>query len=107
MSTDPKALQELLRHVGDKWSLLAVEQLAIKKHRFSELKRAVPGVSQRMLTLTLRSMERLGLVWRTVFEDMPQRVEYELTPLGRSLVAPSKGLVQWAWDHVGTVARKT
>jgi len=90
--------RQMLDHVGDKWSLLVIamlEQRPAKRARFSELKRSIPGISQRMLTATLRSLERDGLLTRDVFPEVPPRVEYELTPLGRQFMQPVRGLVEW------------
>lgn len=95
----PKVSQVLAR-IGEKWSVLIIIMLAEKVRRFSELKRAIGGVSQRMLTLSLRGLERDGLVKRTVFPVVPPRVEYELTPLGRSLHAPVSALGEWARTHL-------
>lgn len=97
-SLSPSALVEfrdILSRVGDKWALLVVSTLDERSRRFSELKRGVPGISQRMLTLTLRGLERDGLVKRTVVVSMPQRVDYELTPLGRTLLEPAWRLLDW------------
>ena len=93
------AAREVLDLVGDKWSLLAMALLGQGPLRFSELKRAVDGVSQRMLTLTLRKLERDGLVTRTVTPTRPPRVDYALTELGRTLLRPVRGLVRWAEVH--------
>lgn len=95
----PKISQVLAR-IGEKWSVLIIIMLAEKVRRFSELKRAIGGVSQRMLTLSLRGLERDGLIKRTVFPVVPPRVEYELTPLGRSLHAPVSALGEWARTHL-------
>jgi DNA-binding HxlR family transcriptional regulator len=95
----PKVSQVLAR-IGEKWSVLIIIMLTEEPRRFSELKRAIGGVSQRMLTLSLRGLERDGLVKRTVFPVVPPRVEYELTPLGRSLVAPVSALGEWARAHL-------
>ena len=95
----PKISQVLAR-VGEKWSVLIIIMLADGPRRFSELKRAIGGISQRMLTLSLRGLERDGLVKRTVFPVVPPRVEYELTPLGRSLHAPVSALGEWARGHL-------
>ena len=89
-------MSEVLSRVGDKWSVLVIMRLGRGKRRFSELKRMVDGVSQRMLTLTLRGLERDGLVTRTVTPTIPPRVDYELTPLGRDLLKPVAGLGDWA-----------
>jgi DNA-binding HxlR family transcriptional regulator len=95
----PKISQVLAR-IGEKWSVLIIIMLAERPRRFSELKRAIGGISQRMLTLSLRGLERDGLVKRTVFPVVPPRVEYELTPLGRSLHAPVSALGEWARNHI-------
>ena len=95
---DPIAFRELLTKVGDKWSifvLLALSMLPGKRARFSELNRAIPAISERMLALTLRQAERDGLVTRELFAEVPPRVEYELTPMGRSLLPALQGLVDW------------
>jgi DNA-binding HxlR family transcriptional regulator len=95
---DPAAVRELLTKVGDKWSIfliLSLAQLPKGRARFSELERAIPGISQRMLTLTLRNLERDGLLTRELFPEVPLRVEYELTDLGHSLLFPMQGLVDW------------
>ena len=99
---DPAAVRELLSKVGDKWSiflLLSLAQLPGGRARFSQLERAIPGISQRMLTLTLRTLERDGLLIRELFPEVPLRVEYELTALGRSLLLPMQGLVDWVKEH--------
>lgn len=98
----PKISQVLAR-IGEKWSVLIIIMLAEKPRRFSELKRAIGGVSQRMLTLSLRGLERDGLVKRTVFPVVPPRVEYELTPLGRSLHGPVSALGEWARSHLAEI----
>ncbi|MGX8881844.1 winged helix-turn-helix transcriptional regulator [Methylovorus sp. SPW-M1] len=90
-----RATREILERIGDKWSLYVVGSLREGPLRFSELRRAIDGVSQRMLTLTLRGLERDGLVTRTVFPSVPPRVDYELTPLGRTLLEPVSILIKW------------
>jgi DNA-binding HxlR family transcriptional regulator len=90
------AVREVLNRVGDKWSVLIVALLGQGKKRFSELRRSVEGISQRMLTLTLKGLERDGLITRTVYPTIPPRVEYELTRLGRTLLIPIIGLGNWA-----------
>lgn len=90
------AVREVLTRVGDKWSVLVVVVLGDGSKRFSELRRMIEGISQRMLTLTLRGLERDGLVTRTVEPTIPPRVDYELTPLGRTLLEPVMGLAAWA-----------
>lgn len=91
-----KGVTNVLQRVGDKWSMLVVTVLADGPRRFSELRRDIEPISQRMLTLTLRSLERDGLVTRTVTPTIPPRVDYELTPLGRSLQKPVLDLALWA-----------
>jgi len=98
-----QTISGLLQRIGDKWSVLVVETLGHGSLRFNELRRAIPSVSQRMLTLTLRNLERDGLVSRTVTPTIPPRVDYELTELGRSLQKPICGLVQWAIAHEGAI----
>jgi DNA-binding HxlR family transcriptional regulator len=97
------ATRDVLNRVGDKWSVLIVRVLGDGRCRFSEVLRAVDGISQRMLTLTLRGLERDGLVVRTVFPTIPPRVEYELTELGRTLRVPIQALADWAADHRATI----
>ena len=93
---DCRAVSEVLDRVGDKWSVLVVTMLGDGPKRFNELRRAIASISQRMLTLTLRGLERDGLVTRTVFATVPPRVDYALTELGRSLLVPVHGLGLWA-----------
>ncbi|MFZ3216106.1 MAG: helix-turn-helix domain-containing protein [Candidatus Acidiferrales bacterium] len=90
------AIREVLNRVGDKWSVLVVTLLGDGKKRFSELRRTTEGISQRMLTLTLKGLERDGLITRTVYSTIPPRVEYQLTKLGSSLLLPITGLRDWA-----------
>ncbi|UDY34213.1 winged helix-turn-helix transcriptional regulator [Dermatobacter hominis] len=97
-------IRDLLDRLGDKWSLLVVELLGRGTRRFSELRREIDGVSQRMLTLTLRNLERDGLVTRTVHPVVPPRVDYELTALGRSLLAAVDPLVAWTRAHRDQIA---
>jgi len=93
---DCRAVSEVLSRVGDKWTVLVVTTLGDGPKRFNELRKALGSISQRMLTLTLRALERDGLVTRTVFPTIPPRVDYELTRLGRSLLDPVSGLGLWA-----------
>jgi len=93
---DCRAVSAVLARIGDKWSVLIVSRLGNRAMRFGELKREIGGISQRMLTLTLRGLERDGLVTRTVFPTIPPRVDYELTTLGRSLLEPVTALGDWA-----------
>ncbi len=92
-------VRDVLKRVGDKWSVLVVALLRDGPKRFSELRRAIDGISQRMLTLTLRSLERDGLVTRTVEPTIPPRVDYELTKLGRTLLEPVIALARWSQEH--------
>src|SRR5256885_8319861 len=98
-----RTISTLLSRIGDKWTVLVVTTLADGSKRFNELRREIPTVSQRMLTLTLRNLERYGLVSRTVTPTIPPRVDYELTELGQSLQKPIAGLAQWALDNLGTI----
>ena len=93
---DCRAVSEVLERVGDKWTVLVVVTLGEGPKRFNELRRAIASISQRMLTLTLRGLERDGLVTRTVFATIPPRVDYELTELGHSLLEPVGALGSWA-----------
>ena len=90
------AVHEVLSQIGDKWTVLVVRALNDGPRRFSELKRDVDGISQRMLTLTLKTLERDGFVTRTVYPTIPPRVDYELTALGHSLSEPLGVIAQWA-----------
>ena len=96
---DCRGVASVLARVGDKWSVLVIMLLGDGPRRFNELKRMIGGISQRMLTLTLRGLERDGLVTRTVFPTIPPRVDYELTDLGRGLQQPVRALGEWAMDH--------
>jgi DNA-binding HxlR family transcriptional regulator len=93
---DCRAVSEVLARVGDKWTVLVVTVLGDGPKRFNEIRRALGSISQRMLTLTLRGLERDGLVTRTVFPTIPPRVDYALTRLGKSLLDPVSGLGLWA-----------
>ncbi|MBV9046604.1 MAG: helix-turn-helix transcriptional regulator [Alphaproteobacteria bacterium] len=95
-----KAVSGVLARVGDKWSVLIVTRLGQRPMRFNELKRDIAGISQRMLTLTLRGLERDGLVTRTVFPTIPPRVDYQLTALGKSLLEPVTALGNWALRNI-------
>ncbi|MBD0422736.1 helix-turn-helix transcriptional regulator [Streptomyces sp. TRM S81-3] len=90
---------QILSLIGDKWSILVIGQLRDRTLRFSELHRAVKGISQRMLTLTLRQLERDGLLTRTVHPSVPPRVDYALTPLGATLLDSVVALGEWATAH--------
>lgn len=95
-SEDCRAISEILQRVGDKWTVLVVGMLGNGPMRFSELRHAVGGISQKMLTTTLRGLERDGFVTRTVFPTIPPRVDYELTELGHQLQEPVNALADWA-----------
>jgi DNA-binding HxlR family transcriptional regulator len=97
--TDCRGVASILARVGDKWSVFVIMMLIDGPMRFNELKRTINGISQRMLTLTLRGLERDGLVTRTVFPTIPPRVDYELTELGHGLAKPVKALGQWVFEH--------
>ena len=100
VAEDCRAVSEVLARVGDKWTVLVVSTLGDGPKRFNELRRALGSISQRMLTLTLRGLERDGLVTRTVFPTIPPRVDYELTDLGRGLAQPVQALGKWAFEHL-------
>ena len=97
--SDCRGVASILARVGDKWSVFVIMLLGNGPRRFNEIKRMVGGISQRMLTLTLRGLERDGLVTRTVFPTIPPRVDYEFTDLGRGLWQPVEALGQWAHNH--------
>src|SRR6201987_5897251 len=103
--SDCRAVASVLSRVGDKWSVLVIMLLVGGPRRLNELKRMIGGISQRMLTLTLRGLERDGLVTRTIFPTIPARVDYELTELGRGLAKPVKALGQWAMAHIQEIER--
>ncbi len=95
--TEPcRKISQILSRIGDKWSVLVVMILSEGPQRFSELRNRIGGISQKMLTATLRGLERDGLVTRTIFPTIPPRVEYELTDLGRELTVPVIALGEWA-----------
>lgn len=96
--------RRLLDRIGDRWTVLVVGALETGPLRFSSIRRTVEGVSQKMLTQTLRGLERDGLVTRTVYAEVPPRVEYELTQAGRTISGPLKALERWSIDHFGKVA---
>ncbi|GAA2527329.1 winged helix-turn-helix transcriptional regulator [Winogradskya humida] len=97
--TDSSRIHAILGMVGDKWSLLVVCNLRHGPRRFTELKRAIDGVSQRMLTVTLRNLERQGILTRTIHQVMPPHVSYELTPMGATLCATALPMVEWAFEN--------
>src|SRR5215831_8979405 len=102
---DCRGVASVLSRVGDKWSVFVIMMLSDGPKRFNELKRMINGISQRMLTLTLRGLERDGLLTRTVFPTIPPRVEYALTALGRDLLQPVSGLSDWALRNQAKIAR--
>ncbi|GAA3594072.1 helix-turn-helix domain-containing protein [Nonomuraea rosea] len=95
-----RVIRAILDRICNKWTLLVVATLDQGSVRFTDLQRQIPGISQRMLTLTLRNLERDGLVSRTVHAEVPPRVEYALTPTGKSLIPPALALAGWATEHV-------
>ncbi len=109
---DGHAVRELLTRIGDKWSILLIVTLAKtfkKRARFSELMNHIPGISQRMLTTTLRNLERDGMLTRHIFPEIPPRVEYELTYLGHSLLVHMQSLINWVganWSDVNKAREK-
>jgi DNA-binding HxlR family transcriptional regulator len=94
------AVRAILDRIGNKWALLIVATLDQGTLRFTDLHAQITGISQRMLTLTLRNLERDGLVARAVYAEVPPRVEYTLTPTGKSLIQPALALASWAIEHV-------
>src|SRR3984957_8259386 len=104
LPSDCRAVSDVLARIGDKWSVLAVTRLGNGPLRFNELRRAIGGISQRMLTLTLRGLERDGLITRTVFSTIPPRGDYALTPLGRDLLDPVSALGAWAIRNQAKIA---
>ncbi|WP_423924314.1 winged helix-turn-helix transcriptional regulator [Frigoribacterium sp. 2-23] len=101
--SDDCPTRRVLDRIGDRWTVLIVGTLSHGPRRFSEIRRHVEGISQKMLTQTLRGLERDGLVTRTVFAEVPPRVEYALTEAGRTLCAPLKALEDWSIEHFGDV----
>ncbi|MFD0853589.1 winged helix-turn-helix transcriptional regulator, partial [Actinomadura adrarensis] len=95
-----QTLRAILDRICNKWTLLVVATLDQGSLRFTDLHQQIPGISQRMLTLTLRNLESDGLVSRTAYAEVPPRVEYALTPTGKSLIAPALALAGWAIEHV-------
>ncbi len=99
-----RTVSAVLSRIGDKWSVLIIMQLGGGSRWFSELRRAIGSISQRMLTLTLRGLERDGIISRTVTPTIPPRVDYELTDLGKSLCEPVHALGNWALDNHEKIA---
>ena len=106
LSYDPQIcpVRHVIHDIGDKWSILLITALKSRDHRFSELRRAVPDISQRMLTQTLRKLERDGFVSRAVTPSIPPRVDYALTELGKSLCSQLATLAEWALENRASVA---
>ena len=101
---DSAFIREVLDRIGDKWTVLVISTLGTGALRYSDLQASVPGISQRMLTVTLKELERDGLIIRTAYAEIPPRVVYELTDLGRSLMEAVMGLAAWAANHHAEVA---
>ena len=95
--------RDILDRVGDKWSLYVIAYLGQGPARFTELRRGIEGISQRMLTVTLRGLERDGIVTRTVRQVMPPHVDYALSPMGETLFAATKTLIAWSDDHLAQI----
>ena len=105
LPADCRVISDVLSRIGDKWSVLVVSRLGDGPLRFNELRRSIGGISQRMLTLTLRGLERDGLITRTSFPTIPPRVDYALTALGRDLLNPVSALGAWAIRNQPKIAR--
>src|SRR5947207_3493111 len=105
LDSDCRGAASVLARVGDKWSVFVIMLLGGGPRRFNEIKRMIGGISQRMLTLTLRGLERDGLVTRPVFPTIPPRVDYELTDLGRGLSKPVEALGRWAIAHQAEIEK--
>lgn len=101
--TDCRTVSEILSRVGEKWTMQVVVVLRDQPRRFNDIKRQVDGISQQMLTRTLKALERDGMVKRTVSATTPPQVEYALTPLGRSLSEPLRQLAEWAHAHLAAI----
>ena len=102
---DSAFIREVLDRIGDKWTMLVVSTLGAAPLRYSDVQASIPGISQRMLTQTLKHLERDGLVTRTAYPEVPPRVEYQLTDLGRSLLGAVTAMAGWAAAHHGEIAR--
>ena len=100
LTEDCRAVSDVLQRIGDKWTILVVQRLGDGPKRFNELRHAIGGISQKMLTTTLRSLERDGFLTRTIFPVIPPRVDYELTDLGRELLVPVQALGEWARGNI-------
>jgi DNA-binding HxlR family transcriptional regulator len=101
---DPQLFRSLLSRIGDKWTLLVIGVLGPDRKRFTEIADMIPGISRRMLTVTLRALERDGLVTRTVYAEVPPRVEYEVTDLGHSLQGVASVVGDWVGEHQHVIA---
>ncbi|MGW7298327.1 MULTISPECIES: winged helix-turn-helix transcriptional regulator [unclassified Streptomyces] len=101
---DDCGIRDVLDRLGDRWTVLVVVELAKGSRRYGELERAIPGISQRMLSLTTKRLCRDGLTERIVHPTLPPQVEYRLTPMGRSLSAMISALADWSRDHKGAIA---
>lgn len=101
---DSAFIREVLDRIGDKWTVLIISTLNAGLLRYSDLQASVPGISQRMLTQTLKHLERDGLITRTAYPEVPPRVEYELTELGRSLMEAVTAMAGWAATHHREIA---
>jgi DNA-binding HxlR family transcriptional regulator len=99
----PCPIRDVLDRIGDQWSLLILKVLEDGTMRFSAIHRAIDDISKQMLSKTLKGLEEDGFIRRTVYPEVPPRVEYELTDLGRSFLTPMKGLIAWAEDHHRTI----
>ncbi|MBW4717878.1 winged helix-turn-helix transcriptional regulator [Saccharothrix obliqua] len=102
---DSAFIREVLDRIGDKWTVLTIGTLSTGPLRYSDLRASIPGISQRMLTQTLKHLERDGLITRTSYPEVPPRVEYDLTDLGRSLVNAVTAMAGWAATHHSEIAR--
>ena len=100
---DCRRVGPVLARVGDKWTVLVIVVLRGRPHRFNELKRCIDGISQQMLTRTLKALERDGMIIRTTFPTTPPQVQYELSELGKSLSAPALALGKWAYDNLSAI----
>lgn len=103
-SDDSAFIREVLDRIGDKWTVLVISTLSAASLRYSDLQASIPGISQRMLTQTLKNLERDGLITRTAYAEVPPRVEYDLTDLGRSLLDAVTAMAGWAAAHHGEIA---
>lgn len=101
----PCPIRDVLDRIGDRWSLLVLEALAARTCRFNQLTREIGDISRQMLSRTLRRLEQDGFITRTIYAEVPPRVEYELTDLGRSFLVPMKGLIAWADTNHLTICR--